>query len=154
MQGLPEVPEGGDADEYENTKDDENAQDGNIFLNKVSRASTENTQNGKHEVKEYGNDGNDNTKWCANSGSYPQWWEVDLGASYKLDTMKLSFETSGSAYHYTIAVSENPMTDENYAKNIVIDNSKGSTDTELTFEKGKVQGRYVRVTFTEATNNE
>lgn len=154
VQGLPEVPEGGDADEYENTKDDENAQDGNIFLNKASRASTENTQNGKHEVKEYGNDGNDNTKWCANSGSYPQWWEVDLGASYKLDTMKLSFETSGSAYHYTIAVSENPMTDENYAKNIVIDNSKGSTDTELTFEKGKVQGRYVRVTFTEATNNE
>ena len=46
------------------------------------------------------------------------------------------------------------MTDETYQKHIVVDNSKGSKDTELTFEKEKVQGRYVRVTFTEATNNE
>lgn len=154
VEGLPDAVEGSDADEYEYNKEHEETQESNIFFNKTSRASTENTGNGKNEVKENGNDGNNNTKWCANSGSYPQWWEVDLGASYDLETMKLSFETEGSAYHYTIAVSENPMTDETYQKHIVVDNSKGSKDTELTFEKEKVQGRYVRVTFTEATNNE
>ena len=154
VEGLPAAAEGSDADEYEYNKTQEETQESNIFLNKSSRASTENTANNKNEVKENGNDGNDNTKWCANSDSYPQWWEVDLGASYNLDTMKLSFETAGSAYHYTIAVSENPMTDETYEKHIVLDNSKGSADTELAFEKGKVKGRYVRVTFTEATNRE
>lgn len=154
VEGLPAPLEGSDADEYEYNKTQEETQESNIFLNKSSRASTENNQNGKNEVKENGNDGNDNTKWCANSGSYPQWWEVDLGAIYHLDTMKLSFETPESAYHYTIAVSDNPMTDENYREHIVLDNSKGSAETELTFDEGKAQGRYVRVTFTEATNNE
>ena len=154
VEGLPAVVEGGDADEYEYNLAQEELQGKNIFLNKSSRASTENIANGKNERKENGNDGNDNTKWCASDGSYPQWWEVDLGAMYQLDTMKLSFETEGSAYHYVIAVSNNPMTDENYANHIVVDNRQGSTDTELVFEKGQVQGRYVRVLFTEATNNE
>ena len=154
VEGLPNVVEGSDADEYEYNQAQEETQEKNIFLNKSSRASTENTANGKHEVKENGNDGNDNTKWCANSGTYPQWWEVDLGALYNLNTMKLSFETAGSAYHYTIEVSNNPMTDENYSEHIVLDNSKGSTDTDIVFEEGSVQGRYVRVTFTEATNRE
>ncbi|WP_461813140.1 discoidin domain-containing protein [Faecalimonas sp.] len=154
VEGMPIPVVGSDADEYEYNKTHEEIEENNIFLNKSSRASTENIENGKNEVKENANDGNDNTKWCANSGSYPQWWEVDLGASYNLDTMKLSFETVGSAYHYTIAISENPMTDETYEKHIVVDNSKGSTNTELAFEKGKVKGRYVRVTFTEATNKE
>lgn len=149
VEGLPNVPEGGDADEYEMTQ---NVEETNIFLNKSSRASTENIQSSKKEIKEYANDGNDNSKWCANSGSYPQWWEVDLGATYTLETMNLSFETPGSAYHYTVAVSNDPMTNDNYKEYIIVDNSNGSTDSALAFEN--VKGRYVRVTFTEATNNE
>ena len=81
--------EGGDADEYEYNLAQEELQGKNIFLNKSSRASTENIANGKNERKENGNDGNDNTKWCASDGSYPQWWEVDLGAMYQLDTCLL-----------------------------------------------------------------
>ena len=66
--------------------------------------------------------------------------------------MNLSFETPGSAYHYTVAVSNDPMTNDNYKEYIIVDNSNGSTDSALAFEN--VKGRYVRVTFTEATNNE
>lgn len=146
VEGLPEVPEGGDSDEYERVENEEE----NIFLNKSSRASTENTVT--NEVTAKGNDGDYNTKWCASDGSYPQWWEVDLGAEFSLDTMSLAFETLGSTYYYTVAVSNEPMTDENYAEHIVLDNSNGSTDTELTFED--VKGRYVRITFTEASNGE
>lgn len=149
VEGLPKVPVGGDADEYEMAQ---NAEETNIFLNKSSRASTENIQSNKKEIKEYANDGNDNSKWCASSGSYPQWWEVDLGAIYTLETINLSFETPGSAYHYTVAISNDPMTDENYKDHIIVDNSNGSIDSEFTFEN--VKGRYVRVTFTAATNNE
>lgn len=149
VAGLPNVPEGGDADEYEMTQNEEES---NIFLNKSSRASTENIQSSKKEIKEYANDGNDNSKWCASSGAYPQWWEVDLGATYTLETMNLSFETPGSAYHYTVAISDEPMTDDNYTDYIIVDNSDGSTDSALTFKK--IKGRFVRITFTEATNNE
>lgn len=149
VAGLPNVPEGGDADEYEMAQ---NVEETNIFLNKSSRASTENIQSSKKELKEYANDGNDNSKWCASNGAYPQWWEVDLGATYTLETMNLSFETPGSAYHYTVAISEDPMTDDNYNDHIIIDNSNGSTDSALALEN--VKGRYVRITFTKATNNE
>ncbi len=149
VEGLPEVPEGGDSDEYERADEEEQ----NIFLNKSSRASSENVNAWKNEIKENANDGNDSTKWCASNGSYPQWWEADLGTEYQIETLNLSSETLGSAYHYTIAVSDSPMTDDNYADYIVLDNSKAeNADTMISFED--VKGRYVRITFTEATNSE
>ena len=151
VSGLPEVPEGGDAYDYEEAQEEVTE---NIFLNKPSRASSENINSYKNERKENANDGSeaDNSKWCASNGSYPQWWEVDLGAAYQLEEMNLSLETAGGTYHYQIAVSEEPMTDDNYMEHIVVDNSAGSKDTAFTFED--VKGRYVRVTFTEAYNGE
>ncbi len=149
VEGLPPVPEGGDADEYEAQKN----QPENIFLGKSASASTEN-ENGATgaETAPKANDGDSNSKWCASDGTYPQWWEVDLGAEYRLDTMKLSFETEGSTYYYTVAVSGDPMTEETYQEHLVADYSQGSADTELTLEG--VKGRYVRITFTEASNEE
>ena len=150
VNNLPEVPEGGDEDEYEA----EGREEENIFLNKAVRASSENASGTTgEELKEKANDGNEDTKWCAGSGSYPQWWEADLGSEYLLETLSLSFETPGGIYHYTIAVSDEAMTDENYAEHIVLDCSSGSADTEIDFEE-PVKGRYVRITFTEAYNSE
>ncbi|OUP49009.1 discoidin domain-containing protein [Lachnoclostridium sp. An181] len=150
VEGLPEVPEGGDADEYEFQE----TADANIFLGKATSASTENIKPdaSKSELSEYAVDGDDNKKWCASSGSYPQWWMVDLGSSTKINTLNLSLETAGIAYYYTIAVAEEPITDENVDQYIVVDNSQGSTDTAFTFEN--VKGRYVRIDFTKQANNE
>lgn len=149
VAGLPEVPEGGDADEYERQAEEEDGTD-NIFLGKSVRASSENPNGSTGaELKEKANDGDESTKWCASSGSYPQWWEADLGAEYTLENMFLSFETAGKAYHYAVAVSDEPMTDENYEDHIVVDHRAGSTETELKFEEA-IKGRYVRVTLTQA----
>lgn len=150
VSGLPEVPEGGDADEYEVA----GQEDENVFLNKSVRASSENANGGTGaELAGKANDGEEGTKWCAGSGSYPQWWEVDLGSEYLLKTIQMSFETAEGNYHYTIAVSNDPMTEEDYAEHIVLDHSAGSTETGIAFEEA-VKGRYVRITFTEAYNNE
>ena len=150
VQGLPEVPEGGDADEYE--FEPEEVQ--NIFLGKATSASTENikSDDSKSEYARYAVDGNNNTKWCASSGSYPQWWMADLGAPTKIETLLLSLETSGAEYYYTIAVSDEEITDENVKDCIVVDNSAGSTETAFEFEN--VSGRYVRIDFTKSSNKE
>lgn len=149
VEGLPPAPEGGDADEYEAQKN----RPENIFLDKSARASTEN-ENGATgaETAQKANDGDDYSKWCASDGTYPQWWEADLGAVYRLDTMNLSFETAGGTYYYTVAVSDEPMTEETYREHIVADYSQGSADTELELEG--VKGRYVRITLTQASNDE
>lgn len=150
VQGLPEVPEGGDADEYE--FEPEEVQ--NIFLGKATSASTENikSDDSKSEYARYAVDGNNNTKWCASSGSYPQWWMADLGAPTRIETLLLSLETSGAEYYYTIAVSDEEITDENVKDCIVVDNSAGSTETAFEFEN--VSGRYVRIDFTKSSNKE
>lgn len=150
VEGLPEVPEGGDADEYEFQETEET----NIFLGKTATASTENIKPdpSKSELAEYAVDGDDNRKWCASSGSYPQWWMVDLGSSTTINTMYLSLETGGIEYYYTIAVADEPITDENVKDYIVVDNSEGSTQTAFTFEN--VKGRYVRIDFTKQANGE
>lgn len=150
VQGLPEVPEGGDVDEYE--FEPEEVQ--NIFLGKATSASTENikSDDSKSEYARYAVDGNNNTKWCASSGSYPQWWMADLGAPTRIETLLLSLETSGAEYYYTIAVSDEEITDENVKDCIVVDNSAGSTETAFEFEN--VSGRYVRIDFTKSSNKE
>lgn len=150
VQGLPEVPEGGDADEYE--FEPEEVQ--NIFLGKATSASTENikSDDSKSEYARYAVDGNNNTKWCASSGSYLQWWMADLGAPTRIETLLLSLETSGAEYYYTIAVSDEEITDENVKDCIVVDNSAGSTETAFEFEN--VSGRYVRIDFTKSSNKE
>lgn len=150
VQGLTEVPEGGDADEYE--FEPEEVQ--NIFLGKATSASTENikSDDSKSEYARYAVDGNNNTKWCASSGSYPQWWMADLGAPTRIETLLLSLETSGAEYYYTIAVSDEEITDENVKDCTVVDNSAGSTETAFEFEN--VSGRYVRIDFTKSSNKE
>lgn len=151
VKGLPEVPEGGDGDEYE--YEDLPEEVTNIFLNKEVRASTENPKGATgSEIAVKANDGDDYTKWCAANGTYPQWWECDLGSEYSIENINLSFETQGKTYYYTVAVSDEPMTDENYAEHIIIDNSQGSTETACSLEN--VKGRYVRVTFTKAASGE
>lgn len=150
VPGLPEVPEGGDADEYEEQEDGA----ANIFLGKAATASSENLNGATgEETAAKAIDGNTYTKWCAGDGTYPQWWQADLGASYDLDTLNLSFETMGAQYHYKIAVSEEELTDANVEEHVVVDNSAGSTDTAVAFDEDTV-GRYVRIIFTEPYNGE
>ena len=147
VSGLPETPEGGDADEYEFSSD----VNANIFLNKKTSASSENYGTGEYAGNAV--DGNDDSKWCAGSGSYPQWWSADLGAETEISSLGLSLETSGSTYYYTVAVSQEPITDDTVKEAVIVDNSAGTTDTEFIFDE-PIRGRYVRIDFMAPSNGE
>ncbi len=47
----------------------------NLALNKPASAST--TESDEHAAAK-ANDGDENTRWCADNDSVPQWWQVDL----------------------------------------------------------------------------
>ena len=74
----------------------------NIFLGKTASASTENSVSG--ELASGANDGNTNTKWCADwntvSNPHPDkslqwnWWQAELGARYTLEEMRIVFDAN------------------------------------------------------------
>lgn len=142
---LPQVPEGGDADESEYVPPVEPV---NIFLNKPAIAKTE--QETQKAI--YANDGDENTKWCETGtgaplweNALPQWWQVDLGDVYKLSEIDISMATAGKVYQYTISVSNNPDT---WTKdNIVVDRRNNIDNPDMHHEL-RATGRYVRIEIT------
>jgi len=141
----------------------ENEHDGgliqNIFLNKLAKASSENVAD-NNQIASHAVDGvTDNVKahkWCASSGSYPQWLEVDLGSLYDIYDLNLVLENTTSAFRYTVAVSGDPG-DWGAAtwdtSKTVIDKSNNTADTSRDFALSGVTGRYVRATFTAQVDN-
>lgn len=114
-----------------------------ISQGKTATASSYQTGN---EVAK-GNDGNAASRWAAVDGTYPQWWKVDLGASYNLNKAVINWYNSSSrAYKYKIEVSS-----DNSTFTTVVDKTGNTTygDTTDTFTAtGK---RYVRITVTGCT---
>lgn len=95
VEGLPEVPVGGDADETLYTQIGEIE---NVVLNKPVTASSVNNS----EAAERANDGNPSTQWCAKGRSESGWWQVDLEDKYKLSKVKLEFENEEGAYKFVL----------------------------------------------------
>lgn len=105
---------------------------------KVTASSTE-SQNGN--LAEYVVDGNPDTRWAANGGSYPQWIQVDLGEPYSLTGIGISWFVSGSrAYKYTV---ETSLDGETYTQ--VVDRSNNTTAGVVEDALNNVGARYVRV---------
>ena len=145
VEGLPEVPEGGDADEADYVKPVET---GNLFLNKPASASSENTSSQLGvEAAERANDGDETTKWCAkvtdssDDSVGPHWWQVDMGDTYKLESVEILFEMN-TDYKYQIAVSDSPdITQED----VVVDRSSNTENVQRVTEEINQECRYVRV---------
>ncbi len=96
----------------------------------------------------YANDGNYNTEYIAASTTYPWYWQVDLGAVYSLSEMQLSWWLVGGSEateHFTISVS-NDGTNWTTAYSNLDGVKYGFNDADL----AGAQGRYVRVTITDA----
>jgi hypothetical protein len=113
--------------------------DVNLALNLPASASSFQTGN---EVAK-GNDGSTATRWCALAGTFPQWWQVDLGANKILTKMDIAWYLSATrSYKYKIEVSTD---NANYT--LVADKTTNTTfgDTSDTFS---ASARYVRVTVT------
>lgn len=73
----------------------------NLALNKPATASS--YESGREANK--GNDGDENTRWCASSGNSSQWWQVDLGDVYNIDGVSIKWEKEAT-YGFSILVSE------------------------------------------------
>src|SRR5688572_4699188 len=86
----------------------------NLAQGKTTTASSEETGKGNLAAKAV--DGNPDTRWCASAGTFPQWWQVDLGASKKVKTVRIRWEsevrheiegsTDGQAWTKFVAGSE------------------------------------------------
>ncbi len=107
-----------------------------VSIGKPVTASTNESGNGAAN----GNDTSLTTRWCASSGSTPQWWRVDLGAVYNIVGSKVIWEMSGHLYKYRIEVSNNDST-----WNTVFDNTNNPYTAQTQVNNYLANGRYVRI---------
>jgi hypothetical protein len=115
-----------------------------VLLSQGKAATASSFQTGNEVAR--GNDGSLTTRWGAVNSSYPQWWRVDLGASYTLSQVGINWYNSAlRSYKYRIEVSSN---DSTYTT--VVDKT-GNTTMGDTTDNFKATGRYVRITVTGAS---
>lgn len=91
-----------------------------------------------------GNDNLTSTRWCAVDATFPQWWRVDLGASYALRDLTLQFEHPDRQYSYVVETSAN---DAVYTQQATVN---GTGAVQAITLPPNVSARYVRITVTGA----
>ena len=67
---------------------------GDVLLSQGKPVTASSSQSGNPATN--GNDGSLSTRWAASSGSYPQWWRVDLGANHALHTVVIDWLNAAS----------------------------------------------------------
>ena len=112
----------------------------NIALNKPTSASSEET--GKNNFASHAADGNKATRWCANSPSAPQWWQVDLEKPQHVTGCRLDWENPGAVVRYQV---EGSADGKDWT--VLIDRTNNERDKNYTHELDSVSIRYIRVTF-------
>ncbi|HBF35862.1 MAG TPA: hypothetical protein DDW50_00900, partial [Firmicutes bacterium] len=110
-----------------------------VSIGKPVTASTTESGNGAAN----GNDTSLSTRWCASSGSTPQWWRVDLGAVYNIVGSKVMWEMSGHLYKYRIDVSN-----DDSSWNTVFDNTNNTYTAQTQVNSYLASARYVRIYIT------
>lgn len=110
----------------------------NIALGKPAFASSQESGN----PVQNGNDGNSQTRWCASSGSVPQWWEVDLGGIATITNTQIKWEHN-APYQYVIEVS---LDRTNWP--VVVDKTANATSIQASSDDFSAKGRYVRIVIT------
>ncbi len=118
--------------------------DVNVALNQTTTGSTDQPPN----VYASAVDGNTTTRWSASSGSFPQYWEVNLGSVKTLSRVDLNGYTAASrSYQYSILTSPDGL---NWTTQI---NQSGNTTVGLTSDTflAPVSAQYVIVNVTGAS---
>lgn len=94
-----------------------------------------------------GNNGVAGDRWTATDGSYPQWWQVDLGSVQPITKVETDWASGGGrSYRYRIEVSDDG---ENFT---VAADRTNNTTSGTTIDSIDANGRFVRVVITGATN--
>ena len=106
--------------------------------------SSSSTDGGNYDTK--GNNGVAGDRWTASSGSYPQWWQVDLGSVQPITKVEVDWFRAGApVFQYRIEVSDDGT---NFT---VAADRTGNTVTGTTVDRFPSSGRYVRVVATGVT---
>jgi beta-galactosidase len=124
------------------TKMTEPAKPVNLALGKPAKASTEET--GRGNMINQANDGDIETRWCAENEVVEQWWQVDLGDVRAVGLLDIDFEKEASNYLYQIKAS----TDGSTWQTVAAKNEWKGDTTRITHELD-VQARYLRIEFTQ-----
>ena len=66
------------------------------------KTATASSSQGESHLPGAALDGDSDTRWCAADGSFPQWWQVDLGASHDLIGCRILWEKENVVYHYKV----------------------------------------------------
>lgn len=112
-------------------------------------ATSSSAEDTNHEWK--ANNGVLEDHWTASSGSYPQWWRVDLGVVQPITQVAIHWfegenEDKPRSYRYRIEVSDDDKTYTTAA------DCTSNTTSGLTVDKLTANARYVRVTVTGASS--
>ena len=110
----------------------------NLVLNRPALASS---QEGQHPVQ-FGNDGNDQTRWCASGSAIPQWWEVDLGGAAVITNTQVIWEHD-AVYQYVIQISS-----DNTQWTKLVDRTTNATPAPVNSDSFSASGRYLRLVVT------
>jgi hypothetical protein len=110
----------------------------NLAFNKPTMASS---QAPDSNFASYGNDGSLTSEFCPASGTFPDWWMVDLGTVYALVETDINFEHPNSRYQYKVEASTDGAS---WTTTVDVSNNStriGGTMTDAT----NVRARYVRL---------
>jgi len=116
--------------------------DNNLSRGRPARADSEQTTQ-QHYASD-ANDGDRSTRWCAADFRVNHYWEVDLGKSYSLSTLRILWEKD-AGYLFKV---ESSVDDESWS--LVLDKTESNSATanqQHSFAPG-ARGRYVRITVT------
>ena len=92
-------------------------------------------------------DGDRGTRWCANGGEMPQWWQADLGSSQAVTGLDLAWENGDGHYKFTVQAG-----DDGRKWRTVADHTDGDGVGDGPVALKPVTARFVRITVTAAAN--
>jgi F5/8 type C domain len=113
-----------------------------LSLNKPATADSEETTKGN--LAALGNDGSATTRWCAADGAAGHYWQVDLGASYTLGKLEITWEKAAN-YQFKVEGSA----DGNAWTSVLDETATTNATADQTYPLSAApKARYVRVTTT------
>ncbi len=111
--------------------------DTNLSLGKPATASS---SAGPDYKPEYATDRNNGTLWKADSDTFPQWLQVDLGKSYQVKRIETEFQYAQVVYSYLIESSEDGNKWTTFA------DRRNNQDWGPMIDKGDLKARYFKIT--------
>ena len=89
----------------------------------------------------FANDGDARSRWTPLEASYPQWWQVDLGASFDVARVAVDwFKDKDRAYTYTVQTSDDGVT-----WSTAVDRSGTATSGDTLDYLQDLPARYLRI---------